>query len=459
MNSAILLAAGKGSRMRTSIPKCAVTILGKPMILYLVETLEQLTMDQIICVVGYQKERIQDVLGDRVHYALQSNPLGTGDAVKQAIPYLDDSGYTLIMSGDTPLLSLELLKGLIQKHIEGHHALTITTTFLKNPFGYGRIIRNNANEPVDILEEQEATAIQKAIREVNVGLYCIENQALKRTISKLKPHASKEYYLTDFVKLLAKNGGVDAYLVDATYEIQGMNDLSSLAHTEEAFRKAIVEKHLQQGVRIIQPSITTIGNDVEIEEGAVIEAGSILLGTCHIGKEAVIGPYTTLYQSVVEEGAHCRYSVIEDSVIGHHSEIGPFAHIRKNCMVGPYNRIGNFVELKNTTTKEQTKVAHLAYLGDTSCGARVNWGCGSITVNYDGKQKNQTVVGDDVFIGCNSNLIAPIELKNGSYIAAGSTITDSLEQQDFAIARSKQLTKKKYAVKYSLCKKNETEAM
>lgn len=448
MNNVMILAAGKGTRMKTELPKCAVPILGKPMILYLVEMFESFSFDKIICVVGHQKEVLQDILKERVDFALQPVPLGTGDAVLRAMPLISSTGFTIIVSGDTPLISNDIIKNLIHKHLDSKNDLTITTTFLKNPFGYGRIIRNSSNQPIDILEEKEATPLQKAIREVNVGLYCIQNESLMKTIFDLKPHATKEYYFTDVIGILAKTGKVGAYTVEDSYQIKGINDLESLASVEDDFRKQIIKEHLLNGVRIIHPNTVTIGNDVQIESGVTIDSGCVLLGDSFIGRNSLIGPNTELLNATIEHSTICKHSAVYDSYIGHHTTIGPFSHIRNHCKIGAYNRIGNFVELKNTSTKEQTKIAHLAYLGDTTCGARVNWGCGSITVNYDGSKKYPTIVEDDVFIGCNSNLIAPIQLQKGSYIAAGSTITDNLEEGDFAIARVKQLTKRNYAGKY-----------
>lgn len=448
MNNVIIMAAGKGSRMKTALPKCAVPILGKPMILYLIDMLQNFSFDKTICVVGHQKQILIDLLKERVRFVEQPTPLGTGDAIIRAMPFIKSTGFTIIMSGDTPLISADIIKNLIHKHLEEKNDLTITTTFLRNPFGYGRIIRNRMNEPIDILEEKEANEIQKATREINVGLYCIQNESLLKHIFNLKPHSTEEYYITDIVGMLSKTGKVGAYTVEDSYHIKGINDLNSLASVEDELRKHIIMKHILNGVHICQPNTITIGEDVQIEAGTTIHSGSILLGNCFIGKDCVIGPNTELLNTTTEESIVCKQSVVFDSYIGHHTTIGPFAHLRSNCKIGPYNRIGNFVELKNTNTKEHTKIAHLAYLGDTVCGARVNWGCGSITVNYNGKEKNKTIVEDDVFIGCNSNLIAPITLQKGSYIAAGSTITENLDEGDFAIARVKQLTKKNYAQKY-----------
>ncbi|MDE7100943.1 MAG: bifunctional UDP-N-acetylglucosamine diphosphorylase/glucosamine-1-phosphate N-acetyltransferase GlmU, partial [Anaeroplasmataceae bacterium] len=255
-----------------------------------------------------------------------------------------------------------------------------------------------------------------------------------------------EYYLTDLIA--ACSGVVLGYPIFDSFQVQGMNDLIQLSNLETEFRKRIILNHLKNGIRMIHADSIFIGSDVEIESGVTIYPGSILLGKTKILSGAIIGPNTEINNSIIEENVICRHSVVSDSCIQKDSTIGPFAHIRMNSVIGPANRIGNFVELKNTILGEHCKASHLSYIGDTEGGKSINFGCGSITVNYDGKVKHKTEIGDGVFIGCNSNLIAPIHIASHSYIAAGSTITDDLEEEDFAIARVKQLTKKKYAGKY-----------
>ncbi|MDE5565529.1 MAG: bifunctional UDP-N-acetylglucosamine diphosphorylase/glucosamine-1-phosphate N-acetyltransferase GlmU [Anaeroplasmataceae bacterium] len=447
MNNAIILAAGKGSRMKTSIPKCAITILGKPMIEYVIEAVKT-SVEKTICVVGAKKEVFLELLSNRVVFAMQEEQLGTAHAVKCALPYItDENGFSLILSGDVPFVDSNLIQEIIDYHLKEDADITVVTTNVSNPFGYGRIVRDKKNHIVGIVEEKEATDQQKKINEINAGIYCVKNTVLKQLINQMPIHLStNEYYLTDLIE--ACSGVVLGYPVSDSFKVQGMNDLIQLSNLETEFRKRIILNHLKKGVRMIHADSILIGSDVEIESGVTIYPGSILLGKTKIQSGAIIGPNTEINNSIIEENVVCRHSVVSDSCIQKDSTIGPFAHIRMNSVIGPANRIGNFVELKNTILGEHCKASHLSYIGDTEGGKNINFGCGSITVNYDGKVKHKTEIGDGVFIGCNSNLIAPIHLASHCYIAAGSTITDDLEEKDFAIARVKQLTKKKYAGKY-----------
>ncbi len=454
MNNAIILAAGKGTRMNTELPKCAFPFMGKPMVEYIVEALEKISMDQIICVVGHKREVLMDLLKVRVHYAIQDKQLGTGHAVKCAKEYIQPGGYTIILPGDTPLIDTAILNQMIHTHLENKNDFTIGTILLDNPFGFGRIIRNQEGNIVQIIEEKDATLEQKAIHEINTGLFCVDNALLLEALDKIKnQNAKREYYLTDIVQILAKKAKIGSFTIQDTYKLNGINDLYTLSCVERDYRKAILKQHMLNGVNIINPDSTTIEKDVVIETGTIIHPNCYLRGKTKIGKNCVVGPNTELYNAELEDEVTCNHSVVYDSKIQKGARVGPFAHLRMNTVVGQNDRIGNFVEIKNSTLGELTNVSHLTYLGDTSCGSQVNWGCGCVTVNYDGKDKFKTVVGDRVFIGCNTNLIAPIEIKNDSFIAAGSTITDDLAVGDFAIARAHQTTKKGYASKYGYKKK------
>lgn len=447
MNNAIILAAGKGSRMKTSIPKCAIPILGKPMIEYVIEAVG-ISVEKTICVVGTKKEVFLELLSNRAVFAEQEEQLGTAHAVKCALPYItDENGFSLILSGDVPFIDSSLIQELIDYHLKEDADITVVTTNISNPSGYGRIIRNQKNHIVSIVEEKEATEQQKKITEINAGIYCVKNTILKQLINQLPIHSStNEYYLTDLIEKCS--GTILGFPISDSFKVQGMNDLTQLSNLENELRKRIILNHLKKGVRLIHSDSILIGSDVEIQSGVTIYPGSILLGKTKIQSGAIIGPNTEINNSLIEENVICRHSVVFDSYIQKDSMVGPFSHIRMNSVIGPANRIGNFVELKNTTLGEHCKASHLSYIGDTKGGKSINFGCGAITVNYDGKEKHKTEIGDGVFIGCNSNLIAPIHIANHSYIAAGSTITNDLEEQDFAIARVKQLTKKKYAGKY-----------
>ena len=454
MNNAIILAAGKGTRMKTELPKCAFPLLKKPMVTYIIEALESISIDQIICVVGHKKEVLQDILKDRVKYAIQEEQLGTGHAVKCALDFIDDNGYTIILPGDTPLIDKEILDQLIEVHKSNKNDFTIGTIVLDNPFGFGRIVRDSSNSVLRIVEEKDASEEERKIKEINTGLFLVDNFLLKKALLEIKNNNAKgEYYLTDIVEILSKEAKIGTFTIKDTYKLNGINDLYTLSLVEKQFREAILKKHMLNGVNIVNPETVTIGNDVTIEAGTTIYQGSLILGKTSIGRNCVVGPNSEIFNSTLKDGSKLLHSVCYDSTLEENSSVGPFSHIRMNTVVGQDNRIGNFVEMKNSVIGPKTNVAHLTYVGDTDCGGGVNFGCGTVTVNYDGKNKYRTTIGDNVFIGCNSNLIAPVNIGSESFIAAGSTITDSIEENDFAIARAKQVTKKGYAKKFEFKKK------
>ena len=454
MNNAIILAAGKGTRMKTELPKCAFPLLKKPMVTYIIEALESINIDQIICVVGHKKEVLQDILKDRVKYAIQEEQLGTGHAVKCALDFIDDNGYTIILPGDTPLIDKEILDQLIEVHKSNKNDFTIGTIVLDNPFGFGRIVRDSSNSVLRIVEEKDASEEERKIKEINTGLFLVDNKLLKKALLEIKNNNAKgEYYLTDIVEILSKEAKIGTFTIKDTYKLNGINDLYTLSLVEKQFREAILKKHMLNGVNIVNPETVTIGNDVTIEAGTTIYQGSLILGKTSIGRNCVVGPNSEIFNSTLKDGSKLLHSVCYDSTLEENSSVGPFSHIRMNTVVGQDNRIGNFVEMKNSVIGPKTNVAHLTYVGDTDCGGGVNFGCGTVTVNYDGKNKYRTTIGDNVFIGCNSNLIAPVNIGSESFIAAGSTITDSIEENDFAIARAKQVTKKGYAKKFDFKKK------
>lgn len=443
MINAIILAAGKGERMKSDVPKCAFPILKKPMINYILDTLKKTKVDNRVIVVGHKKEVFFEMLKDE-EFAIQENQLGTADAVKCAINKLKD-GITIVLPGDTPLISNLLINKLLDLQLKDNNDMTLCTMIVENPFGYGRIIREN-NKIKRIVEEKEATKEIKEIKEVNTGIMVFNNEFLKKAIKKIDNNNSKgEYYLTDIINF-AKD--ISSYTLDDPNMLMGINDLNALNIIEEKLEKEIKKNLINSGVYIINKDSVTIGPDVEIAPGVTIYPNSFIMGKTKIEKNAIIGPSTELYNATINENVLCRQSVVYDSTILKDATVGPFAHIRMNTIVGEKDRIGNFVEVKNSTLGVNTKASHLSYLGDSEIGNNVNIGCGSITVNYDGKKKSKTVIGNNVFVGCNSNLIAPITIEDDSFIAAGSTITDNVEKEDLAIARSKQINKKGYARKY-----------
>ncbi len=445
---AIILAAGKGTRMKTELPKCAYPLIRKPMIAYIVENVRNTRMfDEIIVVVGHKREIIQDILGDSVRYAVQAEQLGTGHAVMAAEALVTDrEGDVMILPGDMPLIDSTVCERALLEHHERRHDLTIVTTRVDEPFGYGRIIRNESGYLESIIEEHEATQAQRAIDEINTGIYVVRTGVLFDSLHKTNNDNKKhEYYLTDIVKIAKDDEFVlGTYFLKDSVKSMGVNDLYALSIAEAKLRLKINKQHMLNGVAMINPETITIGHNVVIEENVIINPNSFITGNSVIKKGAVIGPNSEIHESTIGENVVCRHSIVFNSKVRENTTVGPFAHLRDGADIGPNNRIGNFVEVKKSTTGEHTKASHLAYIGDTTCGSRVNFGCGSVTVNYDGVHKYQTVIGDDVFIGCNVNLIAPIRIEDKAFIAAGSTLNMNVPKGALAIARAYQVNKEDY---------------
>ncbi|CCV65053.1 Bifunctional protein, UDP-N-acetylglucosamine pyrophosphorylase (N-acetylglucosamine-1-phosphate uridyltransferase) Glucosamine-1-phosphate N-acetyltransferase [Paracholeplasma brassicae] len=443
---ALILAAGKGTRMKTELPKCAFPILGKPMIEYIVENLEKSQIDEIVTVVGHKKEVITDLLKERSTYAIQEEQLGTGHATLQAASLLEDKeGVTFILPGDMPLMEYPLMDKIIRSHEEMGNDLTIVSMMFDNPKGYGRVVRDEYGVVTSIVEEIDCNDAQKQIKEVNSSVYVVNNQALFQTLKKVKKNDRKgEYYLTDIVELMHQTHKVNTFTVRDPRVTMGINDLYNISIAEKILRDHINKSHMLNGVSIINPETVTIGHDVIIEEGVWIYPNSTIVGDSIIKKYAKIGPNSEVRDSIIDEYAEIRHSLVIDSKVGKYTTVGPFAHLRGHTDIGEHNRIGNFVEVKNSTTGKDTKAAHLSYIGDAIVGNRVNFGCGSITVNYDGVNKHKTNIGDDVFIGCNVNMVAPLTVSDEVFIAAGSTVTKDIPKGSLSIARNQQINKEDY---------------
>lgn len=445
---AIVLAAGKGTRMKTCLPKCAYPLLRKPMIAYIVENLKNTNLvDETIVVVGHKKEVIQSILNHTVSYAVQSEQLGTGHAVKMAKDLVTDlDGNTIILPGDMPLIDETVLKEAIDTHYESKNDLTIVTTFVDDPSGYGRIIRNGDDIIDKIIEENDATTTEKMINEINTGIYIVKNNMLFDALDKVGNDNSKgEYYLTDIVNILKKDKAtLGTYILKTSYKAMGVNDLYALSIAEQKLRHNINKSLMRSGVAMINPDTITIGHNVVIEENVTIHPNTYITGNSIIKKNSSIGPNTEIHNSIIGEKVVCKHSLVYNSEIKEESHVGPFAHLRDGAVIGPKNRIGNFVEIKKSSTGNNTKASHLAYIGDAEIGEKVNFGCGAITVNYDGKNKYKTIIGDNVFVGCNANLIAPIEIHDDSFIAAGSTVNKNVPKGTLAIARAYQVNKENY---------------
>lgn len=446
----IVLAAGKGTRMKSELPKVLHKISGKPMLGHVVDLLKEINSSQIFVVVGHQAELVKASLGEGINYVEQREQLGTGHAVLQVRSELfNKSGITLVISGDTPLLTNDTTIELINEHKKSMAAVTILTADLEVPTGYGRIISNDKKEVVKIVEEKDATIEEKIIKEINTGIYCFDNEKLfKALLSVEKNNSQGEYYLTDVIEILHSQGEVvSAYKTPDYTETIGINDRFVLAEAENIFRKRILKRHMYNGVTIIDPESTFIDQDVVIVNDTTIFPGTLLRGKTFVGRNCVIGPNADIIDTSIGDEVTVSHSVINSSVIGNKVTIGPFAYIRPDSYIKDSVKIGDFVEIKNTTIGQRTKVPHHSYIGDAILGEDINIGCGTITVNYDGQKKHQTKIEDGVFVGCNSNLIAPVTLGKQSYIAAGSTITNDVPDSALAIARERQVNKESYGSK------------
>ncbi|MCG7337476.1 bifunctional UDP-N-acetylglucosamine diphosphorylase/glucosamine-1-phosphate N-acetyltransferase GlmU [Sporosarcina sp. ACRSM] len=450
---AIVLAAGQGTRMKSDLYKVLHPVCGKPMVEHVIDHIHGLGADRIVTVVGHGAEAVEEKLGQKSEYVLQQEQLGTAHAVQQAEALIGSlEGTTLVVCGDTPLIRSETMEALIAHHNATGAKATILTAHADDPTGYGRIIRGEDGEVLRNVEQKDATEEEKKVTEINTGTYCFDNKALFETLKKVKnDNAQGEYYLPDVVGILqSEHARVSAFVTDDFSETLGVNDRVVLAEAESVMRRRIAEKHMRNGVTIINPDNTYISAAAEIGRDTLLQPGTMIEGHTVIGKNCTIGPNSQIVDSEIGDGTSVHSSVVLASKIGAATTIGPFAHIRPESALGDKVRIGNFVEVKKSTIGDGSKASHLSYIGDAEVGSGVNFGCGTIVVNYDGKHKHMTTVEDDAFIGCNSNLIAPVNIGKGAYIAAGSTISENVPESSLAIARARQENKEDYVKKLKL---------
>ncbi len=443
----IVLAAGQGTRMKSKLYKVLHPVCGKPMVRHVIDELKQIGADQIITVVGHGADEVKNELKDDSEFVLQEQQLGTAHAVMQARDLLQDKeGLTLVVCGDTPLLKADTIKAMIDYHINNHSKATILTAVAEDPTGYGRVIRNEQGYVEKIVEHKDASDEEKAVKEINAGTYCFDNASLFHALQKVtNNNAQNEYYLPDVIGILKDAGQtVTAFTTNDFTEIFGINDRVALAQAGKIMQQRINEKHMRNGVTIIDPEQTYIDATVVIGQDTVIYPGTMVKGNTVIGTDCIIGPNSEIVNCDIGNRTSIRQSVTHDSKIGSDVQIGPFAHIRPQSLIHDEVRIGNFVEIKKTEFGRKSKASHLSYIGDANVGSNVNIGCGSITVNYDGVNKFKTIIKDGAFIGCNSNLVAPVEIGEGAYVAAGSTITDNVPGDSLSIARARQVNKENY---------------
>jgi bifunctional UDP-N-acetylglucosamine pyrophosphorylase/glucosamine-1-phosphate N-acetyltransferase len=438
---AIILAAGEGTRMKTGLPKVLHRVCGKPIIEYVLDRLDELKIDKKIVIIGYKGDLVKKAIGKRADYVWQREQLGTGHALLQTKELLAASkGDLLVVSGDTPLLTARTLKGLIKTHKENNALATLLTTVLKPPTGYGRIIRHGDGTIHRIVEEKDATIIELANEEVNAGAYCFKKTAIFEALEKIKPtNVQEEYYLTDAIEVLTRMGRrVSAYTTATPEETIGINSRKDLALTTKIMRERVLTKLMLGGVTIVDPLTTTIDEQVEIGKDTVIYPFTIIEGATRIGPSCIIGPAVHLKDSKLADQVEIKSSTVQDSIIEREAKIGPYSHLRSGAKIGPKAKVGNFVEIKKSTIGKESKVAHMSYIGDATVGQKVNIGAGTITCNYDGVKKNPTYIEDEVFVGSNTNFIAPVKIGKGAIIAAGSTITGDVPPYALAVAREKQ---------------------
>lgn len=434
----LILAAGMSSRMKSKYPKVVHHLCGKPMIQWVLEAVFGIA-EKVCVVVGHQAEMVKQVLPSDVNVAYQAEQLGTAHAVMSAKHVIDPADDILILYGDMPLIRQETLQHIVQAHHSGDYDVTIVSVDMIDPTGYGRIIRDGSGRFVKIVEEFDASEEEKKIREINTGVYIFKGQKLLEVLPKINcENRKKEYYLTDAVGLLEK---VNVYK-DKNYEdFSGINNRIQLAEVERIQRKRILEKFMLEGVTIVDPLATYIDANVKIGRDTIIYPMSFIEGNTIIGEDCVIGPMTRIVDCVIENQVIVTRSECVGAHIMSNVSVGPFGRLREGTVLHHGVKIGNFVEVKNSKIGPNTKAQHLTYLGDSQIGENVNVGAGTITCNFDGKKKNQTVIEDQVFIGSNTALVAPVRIKKGSFVAAGSTITQDVPEWSLAIARARQENK------------------
>ncbi|MDR7855664.1 bifunctional UDP-N-acetylglucosamine diphosphorylase/glucosamine-1-phosphate N-acetyltransferase GlmU [Tissierella sp.] len=445
MNISIILAAGEGTRMKSKLSKVLHKVCGKPILEYVIDASKGAAVEKNIVIVGHGGDMVKEYFKDEpIVFKTQpigdDVPYGTGYAVMQAVDHIEDNSTVIILYGDTPLITENTINNLMNYHNENEFQGTVLTALLDNPTGYGRIIREENGHILKIVEERDASEEEKKIKEINSGIYCFNGKLLKYALGKIdNNNAQKEYYATDVIGILKDEGyKVGAFVIADSNEIHGVNSRVQLASSEEIMRKRINNFHMVNGVSIIDPNNTYIEDNVKIGRDTVIYPGVTLEGNSVIGEDCIIRHNSRIINSTISNGVEIESSTIEESYIGDNTHIGPYAHLRPHSNIGKNVKIGNFVEVKNSTVKDETKAGHLAYIGDADIGHNVNIGCGVIFVNYNGKEKFRTMVGDHSFIGSNSNLVAPVKVNDWGYVAAGSTITKEVPEASLSIERSEQ---------------------
>ncbi|MGA2090041.1 MAG: bifunctional UDP-N-acetylglucosamine diphosphorylase/glucosamine-1-phosphate N-acetyltransferase GlmU [Endomicrobiales bacterium] len=428
----IILAAGEGTRMKSETAKVVHQVGGRSLVSWVVSAVKGLKPSDVFVIVGHKADQVRHVLSEeKVTFVVQKNQHGSGHAVLQCAPHLRTfCGDILVLCADTPLITTETLRSLLKYHRDSRYAATVLSANFDDPFGYGRIARRVDGSVEAIIEEKDATAEQRKIHEINSGIYCFSSPDVWSALKKITPNnVKKEYYLTDVIEIFNHGGRtVGACSIGVPLEILGVNTRVELALAERYIRSSIVRQHMLNGVTIIDPDHTYISPETRIGRDTVIYPGTVIEGTTVIGEQCVIEPYSVVTQAHLEDGVH----------------IGPFAHLRAGSIIKAGGKVGNFSEIKKSVIGPRSKVNHLSYIGDAVLGEDVNVGAGTITCNFDGQRKHQTIIGNRVFVGSNTNLVAPVTIGAEVVIAAGSTITEDVPAQSLAIARARQTNKLAY---------------
>lgn len=444
MFTSVILAAGMGTRMKSEKPKVIHKVCGKELVKWVIDASKKAGADDVVAIIGHKAEMVKPIIENDAKIAIQSEQLGTGHALMQAVEFIKKAkGSVVVLNGDTPLIKPETIVDAVNYHTNNGNSATVITAVLEDATGYGRIIRETDGSVLKIVEQKDASDEERKINEINSGMYVFDADSLVSVLSKLTPNnAQGEYYLTDTLEILRNEGKkVGGYAIADNDEIRGINNRIQLSEAETIMQDRINRLHMINGVTIINPSSVFIGSDVEIGQDTIIASNVTITGTTKIGRNCSIEMGCRIENSKISDNVEVLNSVILESEVGEGTHVGPFAYIRPNCKVGKNVKVGDFVEIKNAVIDDGTKISHLTYIGDSDVGKNVNFGCGTVTCNYDGKDKFRTVIGDDSFIGCNTNLVSPVQLGKRSYVAAGSTITNDVTEDTLAIARARQVNK------------------
>lgn len=451
----VILAAGHGTRMVSEKPKVLHEVGGKAMLNYVISASEAAGADDIAVIVGYKADIVKAALPKNLTAIEQKEQLGTGHAVLQALPFFENfNGNMLVLVGDAPLVRKETLEELVKAHEDGGFSATVLTAVFDDPTGYGRIVKKG-DELIKIVEHKDATEEERNIKEINSGMYCFDAQALKAALQAINSdNVQGEYYLTDTIEILRGMGKkVGSYPTPDVDDIAAVNSKVQLAEIGKIMRRRINTSLMEAGAIIIDPENTYLSAETKVGKDTVVYPGVITEGRVVIGENCIIGHNSRIVNSTIADGVDIQISTILDSFVDENTHVGPYAYLRPNSHIGKNVKVGDFVEVKNSVMKDGAKASHLTYIGDAEVGKNVNLGCGTVFVNYDGTNKYRTVVEDNCFIGCNSNLVSPVTVKEGSYVAAGSTITDDVPEDTLAVARARQVNKEGYALQMKQIKK------